>query len=270
MSEDNTDVEVEESESKATEAEAETPQADPEMEARASRMGWAPKEEFRGDPERWVDAQTFVQRGEEVMPLLKANNRKLEGRIVELERTLKDFADHHTKTQQRMYQKAVRDLKAEQRKAAEEGDLARFDAVNEQIEEVAKEATAGVANGNGKAMVDPVAEQWAQENRWFREDKDMAAWAATHHEFLLQSKPGLTLEENLEEVAKAVKRTFPEKFSNPKRNGHSPVEGNPAPKTKGGKGYADLPADAKEACDRFVKQGLFKDRAAYVKEFFTE
>ena len=52
-----------------------SPISETEISARA--MGWRPQDEFGGDPERWVDADTFVARGEQVMPLLKAQNKKL-------------------------------------------------------------------------------------------------------------------------------------------------------------------------------------------------
>ena len=52
--------------------------SDPTLEDRAAQMGWVPVDKFRGDPAHWVDAETFVKKGEEVMPILRANNRRLE------------------------------------------------------------------------------------------------------------------------------------------------------------------------------------------------
>jgi hypothetical protein len=43
-------------------------------------MGWTAKEKFRGDPERWVDAATFVKNGEESLPILRERLRTLERR----------------------------------------------------------------------------------------------------------------------------------------------------------------------------------------------
>ena len=40
--------------------------AQAELEARARRQGWRPKEEYRGPEERWVPAQEFLERGERV------------------------------------------------------------------------------------------------------------------------------------------------------------------------------------------------------------
>ncbi|MDE2106523.1 MAG: hypothetical protein KGL39_55425, partial [Patescibacteria group bacterium] len=58
--------------------------SDQTVEERAGAMGWVPQEKFRGDPEKWVDAETFVQRGEQVMPILKHNNEKLQAEIASL------------------------------------------------------------------------------------------------------------------------------------------------------------------------------------------
>ena len=49
-----------------------------EVEQRAVETGWRPLTEWTGAPDRWVDAETWVRRGEEMLPILKANNRKLE------------------------------------------------------------------------------------------------------------------------------------------------------------------------------------------------
>ena len=42
----------------------------PAVEQEARTLGWVPQEDFRGDKSRWVDAETFVQRGHEIMDLL--------------------------------------------------------------------------------------------------------------------------------------------------------------------------------------------------------
>jgi hypothetical protein len=63
------------------------------VEVQARELGWSPKEEFKGDPERWIDAETFVKRGEELMPILKANNRKLLGEVMSLKEAVKASQD---------------------------------------------------------------------------------------------------------------------------------------------------------------------------------
>ena len=65
-----------EQEQVATEVVQEAPEVNPvEEEARA--QGWVGKDEFRGSDDDWVDADTFVKRGKEIMPILRKNNEKL-------------------------------------------------------------------------------------------------------------------------------------------------------------------------------------------------
>ena len=43
-----------------SEVQEEQPQGD--VEAKASRQGWTPQEEFKGDPDKWVDARSEERR----------------------------------------------------------------------------------------------------------------------------------------------------------------------------------------------------------------
>jgi hypothetical protein len=64
------------------------PQANPEIAQRAKMMGHIPKEEFRGDPEKWVDADKYVERAENLMPILKSQLGKYENEISSLKATV--------------------------------------------------------------------------------------------------------------------------------------------------------------------------------------
>lgn len=55
-----------------------------EVETRAREMGWAPKDQWRGNPSGWLDAPDFVQRGEQILPILQANYRKTEAELRQL------------------------------------------------------------------------------------------------------------------------------------------------------------------------------------------
>ena len=47
----------------------------------AQELGWVDQEHFRGDPERWVGAKTYLARGRDVLPLLRKNNERLRGEL---------------------------------------------------------------------------------------------------------------------------------------------------------------------------------------------
>ena len=83
-------------------------QANP-VETAAREMGWRPLAEFRGDAEKWVDAETFVSRGEHYLPIIKADRDKLQAKNAELEASLAE-----TKRLVQASQEAIEELKSYQ------------------------------------------------------------------------------------------------------------------------------------------------------------
>lgn len=242
------------------------------VEAKAQRMGWRPKDEFKGDESRWIDAATFVQRGEDILPIVQANNKALEKALAEsqkqiksLERTFRDFGVHHTKTVQAQYDRALADLQSKQADAAAIGDVQTVRQTTDAIVELGKEVRAEPANGPDKAEMQRVRSQFKADNPWFETDVVMTAAASAIGDEL--AAKGVTdPETQAAEIAKRIKAEFPHKFENPNRRLPSAVEGSGTARRTGGKSYSDLPPEAKAACDRFVKQGLLTQQQ-YAKDY---
>ena len=76
-------------------------------------------------------------------------------------------------------------------------------------------------------------------------------------------------EKLLAQVELRVKKQFPDKFKNPKKDNPPEVEtGRASPQRESKKTYADLPPDAKRACDQFVKDGtLTKEQYLEIYEW---
>lgn len=246
---------------------------------KAKRLGWTPKDEFKGDPDRWVDAETFVKRGDEVLPILKANNRKLEKALdnlraenAEMKATFKEFSEHHTKTVQAQYKNAMRDLEARQAQAAEVGDVEGVKEITREITDLTKEMETKppAPKADNQPAVDPAFQEafdeWHEDNAWFQKDRPMTLFALDLDAELAEK--GMSPAKRFAEITKQVKAEFPHKFENQRRNQPAAVEaaGSPAGR-KAGKGWADLPPEAKAQADRFIRQGLIKDRDAYVKDY---
>jgi len=84
-----------EQEQVATEVVQEAPEVNPvEEEARA--QGWVGKDEFRGSDDDWVDADTFVKRGKEIMPILRKNNEKLLKELGEAKKAAEEAMKNRT------------------------------------------------------------------------------------------------------------------------------------------------------------------------------
>lgn len=242
-----------------------------ETEDKARRMGWVPKEEFRGDPDKWRPADEFVERGENMVPILRATVKKQERELAEIKATLQQFAEFHSKTEQRAYEKALNELRQERAAAIAAGDGAKFDKVDGEIEELKRELgskkTQTKVTGDGSIPPEQF-EPWLARNPWAN-DKKLQIIGHGIAEALVAEGETARGTDLLDLVAKEIKQRYPEKFENPRRQGASSVEGAASAPRKSGKTYADLPPEAKAACDTFTKQKLLT-REQYVKQFFDQ
>lgn len=289
-----------------------------EVEQRARDMGWAPKENWRGNPNSWIDAPEFVQRGEQVLPILQANLRKGEAKLSTLEQqiqrqaqqlaeaneTIKVLTDLGTEQSRAAAKEKRRELLRQQADARREGNTELEVDLGEQIADVTSQINAAEANDDGtpkprkgakvtpksqqannggdnpNPTADPVYQQWASENSWFGTDLRKTALATAIAEEI-RSNPenaGLVGRPFFDRVTAEVNKLFA-----PARATTSKVEGGAATAAannsggggaSSGKTYADLPADAKAACERqskmLVGEGkAFKDMAAWRKHYAT-
>lgn len=242
-----------------------TEAAEPTVEDRARDMGWRPLEEFKGDESRFVDAETFVKKGEEILPIIKANARKVEAEnatlksdMATLKKDVAEFRKYHSQTEQRAYQRALRDLEERQADAVHAKDLGAVKAITKEIADLSRDVR---TDDSGDAYATPdhakALSSWKAENVWFGSDAAMTGAANAIASELEQQ--GVRGADQLAEVAKRIRAEFPHKFENERRKAPAAVEGSTPPR-KAGKTRADLPAEARTAMDRWVKQGLLTEK----------
>lgn len=256
--------------------------------AEARQLGWVPLEEFRGDQSRWVDAEAFVQRGHEIMPLLKANNNRLLEELTTVRGQLKQATEAIEQLQMASAEitkervAAVRkELVTSIRTAREEGNIEDEDRLTEKLAELKAAERAEPAPKKIEApVVDPAFTTWAMqpENAWFGKDRRRTSLAMAIAEELRADPANNRLvgvpfyEKVAAEVEATVSPPRPDRVEGSR--GGAGGSGSGA----GGKGYAALPADARAACDKQGKQFIgkpgFKDAAAwnayYAKIYFGD
>lgn len=236
----------------------------PDVETEALSMGWTPKDKFKGDESKFVDAAEFVRRGKEFVPFLRANNAKLEEKVNRLSKTLEKFSEFHSKTEQRAYAAALKDLEARQAEAVEANDGAAVKEITKEIIDLNAEVTKAAKPKDDEPDTGAV-DAWRQANPWY--DKDAGLRAAVYGicEEIKGEYPDPA--KQLAEATKRIKEAFPDKFKNPRREQAAAVEGVDRGGKGGGRGYNDLPADAKKMCDEFVRDipGFTRDK--YVKGY---
>lgn len=236
-----------------------------EIEVKARKMGWTEKENFRGDPEKWRPAEEFVERGENMLPIIKAQVKRQDREIAELKETLQKFGEYHTKTEQRAYEKALNDLREQRAQAIASGDGAAFDRVDNEINAMRSQfKPPSVEIKHQDSEADPVYIEWKSRNTWVN-DPRAEQWAFNYGNYLVNSGKAERGIDVFEKISKAARTEFPEKFTNPRRDAAPSVEGGVPAARRGGKSYADIPASDRAACERMAKNGFPDDEKAQAK-----
>jgi len=268
----------------------ETPET-PEYESEARAQGWVAKEEFRGSENDWIDAETFVRRGKEIMPILRKNNEKLLKELNEAKkaaeearqaaREFREFQKDQFERKAKDLESQLEQLKVAKRDAITQGDGDRVLAIEDAMDELkdqrleAKEelkAAEEKAKEVPQVTADPFLNEWMDKNDWFGKDSRMTGVANGLGIEIRKENPGLQGKAFLDKLDQDLAETFPDKFG--KKRAPNPMEGSPngtaRPSVSSGKkSYNALPAEAKAACDRFVKQGLMT-KEQYVAEYSWE
>lgn len=256
-----------------------------EVIAEAREMGWRPKEEFQGDPEHWVDADAYVEKGRHVMPILKATNERLRGdltktntELADLRRalansqsTIEALERYHQDDVKQKVEKARADLKAQLVAAKKDGNVeAEVDLTDqltqlndaERLDADRRAAAGGDDKDKGTRRdapvdlsKDPIYLQWKDDNPWFGTDDDKTAIANDVSIKLRLAGNTKTGRAFLDDVALETSRRI-ERLSGGRTAKVEAGRGGAGGTTGAGTGaktYNDLPSDAKRACDDFAR-----------------
>lgn len=248
--------------------------APPEVQAKAEKMGWIPPSRYRGEAERFVDAEEYVARGEQVLPIVRAQNQRLQGELEALKSSqaetqaalarattaLEEIEERHTVATQKAVEKAHKDLIDRLAVAHENGDHAAIAEITglmielktASAEEPAKKPEPKPAVP-AAAVVPPDLKEWQAANTWFGTDKRKTALALGVAQELRDSGTELTGVAFYEKVREEVEATL-----SGGKPAESKVEGargsdSGVSRPGGRSGFAALPADAKAACDAEAK-----------------
>ena len=262
-------------------------------EERAREMGWYPKEEFHGDVSKWVDAETYIKRGEEFIPFLRANNRKLEQEVRQLKAktdeqdrliratnaALAQLETVNTEQTRRAALEAKESIIEGIAEARKDGDVKKEFELTEQLESTNERIKAATTKAPPETSAPPATPPAAQDftqttewqtflkdNPWWQNDSVMrAASLAITQELAASGRfEDLTPSQRFALTAQETKKRFNIR-DNPRRQEPSMVS-SPSGGAGGGAGgrnaeqsYNDLPSDAQSACDRlaarFVGEG---------------
>jgi len=259
-----------------------------ELEHEARSQGWVPKDEFKGDPGKWVDAEEFVEKARHVMPLLRKNNERLERKLAEQGTQLanvlkeldswredfKNMEEFHKEDVKRQVEDARKALKAELKAARAEDDVDREIEAQRRLNQLdSAEAAAKTAEDDPPARKKqpdreetaptPDLKAWMDENKWYGVDEDRSREALrVADDMAYEMRKG-----RLEELKGApffaeLDRRLSKLHGSASPRGQNKVgdsKTNGAGRNGKGKGYNDLSAEAKEICDRQAERFVRKD-----------
>ena len=222
-----------------------------QYETDAREMGWRPKDEWEGDPDKWRDAKEFVERGE-LYGKIDTMGRELK----ETKKALKMLQEHHSKVKETEFKRAVDELKALQKKHLEEGNSDGYIETTELLTDLKAEQKARqVVQETTPPPVDRRFTDWVGENKWYESNADMRDYADIIGQGYAKNHPGIDPVEVLKYVTKEVKVRFKDSFQNPNRTKPNAVEGG-AQGAPVKKGSFDLTEDERKVMNTFVRQGV--------------
>ena len=249
--------------------------AAPEIQEQAEALGWIPPTRFKGDPERFIDAEDYIRRGEEVLPIVKQQNKKLKAELEEVravaaanasalkaaQDAIEQIEERHSVATQKAVENARAQLKAQLASASEAGDHEGVAELTDQLvslNRVEPEAPKKEVPSTPAAYVPPAElKEWNEENPWFGTDKRKTALALGIAQELREGGEKSTGRIFFDKVKEEMETTLGTKVRAAEtskveggRNG-SDLEG---PRSGGKKSFASLPADAKAACDADSRQ----------------
>lgn len=205
-----------------------------EIEQQAIEQGWRPKDEYAGEPGKWVSADIFVARA----PLFEhISSQKKE--LSELRRALKEVVNTQGEIRKQEFANALAQLKTAKRDALVDNDADRVIDLDERIELV-KDAQRQAAENTKNQIkeeaqeVHPEFAQWNTQNSWYANDEAMRAWADAQGRVL--ARQGHTPSQVLKEISKQVREEFPKRFTNQNRERPGAVESST---TKSASGKSD-------------------------------
>jgi hypothetical protein len=232
----------------------------------ASKMGWTDKDQFHGDPDKWVDPKEFLRRGNEHVGILKSRVTRGEQQISKLQEQNNKLIKLMSKKFIAEHERGEAQLKRVRQEAIDSGDGEAFTKADEaleahrankpEIEEVAE-------TDEGKPQVSPeiaaMTEDFMARNKWFGSNQEMTDFAEFYGTKLNQQ--GIQGKQFFEQLESKVKQMFPEPGKPRKRQ---PVGGARAPTSGKTKiTAASLTAEEKAAGEFLVRNNIVKNLDEY-------
>jgi len=242
---------------------------DTPVETLAKEMGWRPKENFNGDDTNFVDAESYIRKGQDIQDSMRKSLKDQKRQLSDMSVSLTELKQHNErvfKAEVGQLKKELSTLKAQKKTAIEDGDVAKVDEIDEQIDTVKESMSPPEKVAAQTPDSNDEFDGWIKDNNWYNDDKEMATYADT----IADNHKGAPFARVAALVTNKVKEMFPDKFSVAKKNNVnvSRVEASGRRVTTSKFTKADLSDSQKDIMRQFVKQGIMSE-SEYIKDLAT-
>lgn len=268
----------------------------PEEEFEARRKGWRPQSEYTGPEGKWVDAKTFLQRGERFTKKLENEIAALRQQVASFEGTrtqFRKFFDDAMARKDKEFDEAITNLRRQKLEATREGDDDRVLEIEDRLEltqqqrkefkaegQEASESRESPAAEVATPQNNPVMAEWAEATPWFNNDKILSEHAMLVAKSFRDAGDKSTGRPFLDRVAAKVEEDFPRRTKEASaKTRQNSADGAGAPSSAassspssarasvGGKTLRDLPPEDLKMAREFIRDGLYTEQTFLASYF---
>ena len=248
-----------------------------EVEQSAIDDGWVPKDKYRGDPDKWVSAEEFVERGKHINKLLQAKLKRQEQEMSDLRKGMdefKQFSQAQIEHKKNELEQALTELKSAKAEAIRNGDGDQVNLIDDQID-LAKDKLreAKAAPKQEPPALDPEIkadfDKWQSRNAWYGKNMEASKYTDEVAAKLIkqgETRVGMAFLRVVEEI---VREERPELFSNTNRSRPGSVSSsNGKSDTQSIESFKrSLPRGDYDFMILGVKEGWFASEEEFMKQY---
>lgn len=270
------------------------------FEVEAKTLGWVPQDQWKGDPDKWVDAEAFVKKGETVVPMLVRDKRMLAEQVrtlrEEQEQLKKDavkfreMVERQSTQEKQALEAQIRELQAAKAQAVTNGEgdvVVEIDDKIDKLKEKRQELNEPPKKDDAPS-VHPDFKYFQEAHPWYGKDPQLTRAADGIAYIVSAENPGIQGKELYDAISERLpnleiyKARFPDKVRKPINRVEDNSDTAPSDtgtSRRGSRDYNSLPAEAKKECERYIKNGWISDkqyksekdkREAYAKLYYDQ
>lgn len=238
-----------------------------ELEIAARKIGWTPKEEFKGNPDNWESAEDYIFRTKSLLNEVSEQKKQAAEEL----KTLKKQISQITAEQQAQ---KIAKLKEEHRLLSEEGD---YDAAEKVLDEIVK-LKAGVIETEPQAKEqfnpeqnapDPMVVNWEHTNKsWYGVDPRLTQSAIEYSDFL--ASKNIPIPKALKMLDEFMEPMLSKRNGSANKTANTPPtlpNGNTNSKKSGTFGWDNLTPFEQKVANDFIEDGTYKTREEYLRDY---